>query len=51
VEQEKPITLLGFLGQEETFIGKYFTPLLNIKIEDQISQVSCEIGPLEMGGH
>jgi hypothetical protein len=49
VKQEKPITLLGFSGQEETSFGKYFAPLLNIKIEDHIFQVTCEIGPLKIG--
>jgi hypothetical protein len=28
---------------------KYFAPLLNIIIEEHISQVSCEIRPLEKG--
>jgi hypothetical protein len=49
MEQEKPITLLGFSGQEETSFGKYFAPLLNIRIEDHISQISRPIGPLETG--
>jgi hypothetical protein len=45
MEHAKPITLLGFSGQEETSFKKYFTPLLNIRIEDHIPQISCEIGP------
>jgi hypothetical protein len=49
LEREKPIMLLGFSGQEETFFGKYFVPLLNIRIGEHVSQVSCEIGPLEIG--
>jgi predicted aspartyl protease len=39
-EWEKPITLLGFSGQEETSFGKYFAPLLNLRIEDYIFQIS-----------
>jgi hypothetical protein len=49
MEREKPITLLGFSGQEDTLFEKYFTPLLNLKIEKHISQISCEIGSLEIG--
>jgi hypothetical protein len=37
MEQEKSLTMLGFSGQEETSFGKYFTPLLNIRIEDHVS--------------
>jgi hypothetical protein len=48
MEREEPITLLGFSRQDTTF-GKYFSPLLNIRIEDYVSQISCEIGPLEIG--
>jgi hypothetical protein len=49
MEREKPISLLGFSGQEETSFGKYFAPLIQLRIEDHISQISCEIGPLEIG--
>jgi hypothetical protein len=49
MKQEKLITLLGFSGQEETSFQKHFIPLLNLRIEDHISQISCEIGPLEIG--
>jgi hypothetical protein len=49
MEREKPVTLLCFSGQEKTFFRKYFVPLLIIKVKDHISQVSCEIGPLEAG--
>jgi hypothetical protein len=49
MEREKPIALLGFSGQEETLFGKYFTPVIELRIEDHISQISCEIGPLEIG--
>jgi hypothetical protein len=49
MEREKPIMLLGFLGQEETSFRKYFAPLINLKIEDYISQIFCKIGPLEIG--
>jgi hypothetical protein len=49
MEREKPISLLGFSGQEETSFGKYFAPLINLRIEDHVSQISCEIGPLEIG--
>jgi hypothetical protein len=49
MEHEKPITLLGYSGQEELSFGKYFAPLLNIIIEEHRSQVLCEIGPLEKG--
>jgi hypothetical protein len=49
MEREKPISLLGFSGQQETLFGKYFAPLINLRIEDHISQISCEIGPLEIG--
>jgi hypothetical protein len=48
MEQEKPITILGFSGQEDTSFGKYFAPLINIRIEDYISHISCEIGPREI---
>jgi hypothetical protein len=37
MKQEKPFTLLGFSGHEETSFRKYFVPLWNIKIEDYIS--------------
>jgi hypothetical protein len=47
--QENPITLLAFSGQEETSFGKYFIPLINLWIADHVSQISCEIGPLEIG--
>jgi hypothetical protein len=49
MEQEKPILLLGFSGQEDTSFGKYFAPLINLKIKDHISKISCQIGPLETG--
>jgi hypothetical protein len=49
MENAKPITLLVFFRQEEKLFGKYFTPLLNIKIENHTSQVSCETGPLKKG--
>jgi hypothetical protein len=49
VEQEKPISLVGFSGQENTAFGKYFAPLINLRIEYHISQISCKIGPLETG--
>jgi hypothetical protein len=49
MEREKPIALLGFSGKEERSFGKYFAPLLDIKVEDHVSQVSCETGPLEKG--
>jgi hypothetical protein len=49
MEQEKPISLVGFSGQEDTSFGKYFVPLIDLRIEDHISQISCEIGPLEIG--
>jgi hypothetical protein len=49
MEREKPISLLGFSGQQETSFGKYFAPLINLRIEELVSQVSCEIGPLEKG--
>jgi hypothetical protein len=49
MKREKPITLLGFSGQEEMSFKKYLTPLLNIEIENHVSQVSCEIGPLKNG--
>jgi hypothetical protein len=49
MEREKPISLLGFSGQEENSFGKYFAPLIQLRIEDHISQISCEIGPLEIG--
>jgi hypothetical protein len=49
MKQERFITLLGFLGQEEISFGKYFAPLLNIRIEEHVSQISCKIGPLETG--
>jgi hypothetical protein len=41
--------LLGFSGQEDTSFGKYFASLLNLRIEDHIFQISCKIGPLEIG--
>jgi hypothetical protein len=41
--------LLSFSGQEETWFGKYFAPVLNLRIKDHISQISCEIGPLQIG--
>jgi hypothetical protein len=49
MERGKPISLLGFSGQQETAFGKYFAPLINLRIEDHVSQVSCEIGPQEKG--
>jgi hypothetical protein len=49
MEREKPISLLGFSGQEETSFGKYFAPLIQLGIEDYISQISYEIGPLGIG--
>jgi hypothetical protein len=48
MENEKPISLLGFAGQEEKSFGKYFAPLIQLRIEDHVSQISCEIGPLEI---
>jgi hypothetical protein len=51
MEREKPITLLCFSGQTETLFGKYFTPLLNIKVGDHVSQVFCAIGCLETEGN
>jgi hypothetical protein len=48
MEREKPIMLLGFSGQEDTSFGKYFAPLINLRIEEHISQISCKIGPLEI---
>jgi hypothetical protein len=48
MEWEKPISRLSFSGQEESLFGKYLAPFLNIRIEDHISQISCEIGPLEI---
>jgi hypothetical protein len=48
MERENPISLVGFSGQEDTSFGKYFAPLINLKIEDHISHISCEIGPLEI---
>jgi hypothetical protein len=48
MEQEKHISLLSFSGQEDTSFGKYFAPLINLRIEDHISQISGEIGPLEV---
>jgi hypothetical protein len=41
--------LLGISGQEDASFGKYFTPLLNLRIEDHVSQSSYELGPLEIG--
>jgi hypothetical protein len=49
MEQEKSISLLGFSGQQETSFGKYFAPLINLRIVEHVSQISCEIGPLEKG--
>jgi hypothetical protein len=49
MEREKPISLLGFSGQQETSFGKYFAPLINLRIAEHVSQISCEIGPLEKG--
>jgi hypothetical protein len=49
IEREKPISLVGFSGQEDTSFGKYFAPLIQLRIEDHIFQISCEIGPLEIG--
>jgi hypothetical protein len=49
VVREKPITLLGFSKQEDISFGKYFAPLINLRIEDHVSQISFEIGPLEIG--
>jgi hypothetical protein len=49
MERDKPITLLGFSRQEATSFGKDFVPLINLKIEDHISRICCEIGPLEIG--
>jgi hypothetical protein len=45
----KTYNSVRFSGQEETSIGKYFTPLVNLRIEDHISPISCEIGPREIG--
>jgi hypothetical protein len=41
--------LLGFSGQEDTSFGKYFAPLINLKIKELISQISCEIVSLKIG--
>jgi hypothetical protein len=49
MEREKPLSIAGFSGQEDTSFGKYFASLLNLIITDHISQISCEIGPLEKG--
>jgi hypothetical protein len=49
MEREKPISLVGFSGQVDISYGIYFTPLINLRIEDHISHISCEIGPLEIG--
>jgi hypothetical protein len=49
MEREKPISLLGFSGQQEMSFGKYFAPLMNLRIGNHVSQISCEIGPLEKG--
>jgi hypothetical protein len=49
MERENPISLLGFSGQRETTFGKYFAPLINLMIEEHVSQISCEIGPLKKG--
>jgi hypothetical protein len=49
MEREKPISLLGFSGEQETSFGKYFAPFINLRIAEHITQVSCEIGPLEKG--
>jgi hypothetical protein len=51
MKRENPISLLGFSGQQETSFGKYFAPLITLRIEGHISQISCEIGPLEKGVH
>jgi hypothetical protein len=40
---------LGFSGQEDEMFGKYFIPLINLRIEENISQISREIGSLEIG--
>jgi hypothetical protein len=37
MEREKPISLVGFSGQEDSAFGKYFAPLINLRIEDHIS--------------
>jgi hypothetical protein len=50
MEREKPISLLGFSGQQETSFGKYFTPLINFRIAEHVFLISCEIGPLEKRG-
>jgi hypothetical protein len=47
MEREKPISLFGFSGQQETSFGRYFTSLLNLRIAEHVSQISCKIGPLE----
>jgi hypothetical protein len=49
MERENRITLLGFSRQEDTSFGKYFAPLITLKISDHVSQISCEVGPLEKG--
>jgi hypothetical protein len=49
MEREEPILLLGFSEQQETTFGKYFAPLINLRIAKHVSQISCEIGPLEKG--
>jgi hypothetical protein len=36
-------------GQEETSFGKYFAPLLNIRIENHVLEISYKIRPLEIG--
>jgi hypothetical protein len=30
MKREKPISLFGFSGQEETTFGKYFAPLMDL---------------------
>jgi hypothetical protein len=42
VKREKPISLLGFSGQEEKSFGKYIAPLLDLKVENHVSQISCD---------
>jgi hypothetical protein len=49
MKREKPIALLCFSGQENKSFGKYFIPLINLRIEDHISQILCEMSPLELG--
>jgi hypothetical protein len=49
MKREKPILLVGFSGQEDTLSGKYFVPLISLRIEEHVSQISSEIGLLEIG--